>query len=508
MNLPESFKTRMQELLGDDFQAYTDSFSQEGYGQTLRVNPLKTKPADLIRRFLCKEENELAKVPWCPEGYYYRGPERLSRHPLYYGGAYYLQEPSAMAPATFLPVRPGDRVLDLCAAPGGKSVALAGKLGGQGILVSNDISASRSKALLKNLELFGAGNILVTCEAPAKLAEVWPGFFDAILVDAPCSGEGMFRKEKGMQSDWSPDQVKKYAALQKEILDRAFAMLAPGGCLLYSTCTYAPEEDEENVLYFLDKMDDLDLLPLPIRPGVEEGRPEWVTGFLGDHPDKEILKNCRRFLPHKVEGEGQFAALFHKAGNREDQKDPAWKPETICTLTARDSRGTPKGRKTGRGRQAESGRRGRRGPEPGKPEGQTLLAALEDYTGSIRNAELAGWQSRIYVLEERVFLLPPVCPDFRRVRTLRSGLYLGDFKKGRFQPSQALAMALDPAAYPNTVVLTMEDERVERYLKGETIEVDGKDGWALICVEDYPLGWGKLSRGRLKNKYQPGWRMQ
>ena len=213
MNLPEDYQNKMQKMLdGDEYLQYLDSFNYS-YGQTLRVNQLKKEPADFIRRFLLD-----GQVSWCSTGFYYEGEQKLSAHPYYYAGVYYLQEPSAMAPAAFLPVEPGDKVLDLCAAPGGKSTALAAKLQGEGFLLSNDISASRCKPLLKNMEMAGVKNSVITCESPEKLAGRFAGYFDKILVDAPCSGEGMFRREPSMVKSWSPEEVERYAKLQREIL--------------------------------------------------------------------------------------------------------------------------------------------------------------------------------------------------------------------------------------------------------------------------------------------------
>lgn len=378
MNLPKDYQSKMQEMLGEEYLQYLDSFNHS-YGQTLRVNQLKMEPADFIRRFLLS-----GQVSWCNTGFYYEGEQKLSAHPYYYAGVYYLQEPSAMAPAAFLPVEPGDRVLDLCAAPGGKSTALAAKLQGEGILLSNDISASRCKPLLKNMEMAGISNAVITCESPEKLADRFFGYFDKVLVDAPCSGEGMFRREPSMVKSWSLEEVDRYAELQREILCHAAQMVKPGGYLLYSTCTFAREEDEQTVEYFLEQNADFSLQELPICDGIEEGRPEWTVS------GREDVKNCRRFLPYKVRGEGHFAALFKK----------------------------------------------------------------------------------------------------------------------RFEPSQALAMALHPSGYKRSISFPAEDIRVEKYLRGETVDMDDSElsGWTLFCVDEFPLGWGKCNRGRLKNKYNPGWR--
>ncbi len=449
MFLPEKFLDRLRLLLGDDYDNYLASFGTV-YGQTLRVNRLKMTPADLFRRFVFEP------VPWCENGFYYEGEERLSLHPYYYAGIYYLQEPSAMAPAHFLPVEPGNRVLDLCAAPGGKTTALAAKLGGKGLLVANDISASRCKALLKNMELAGVKNAIITCEKPEKLAKIFEGFFDKILVDAPCSGEGMFRKEPAMAKEWSLEAVEDYAKIQKNILEQAAKMLKPGGKIMYSTCTYSPEENEQSVEYLLE-IGDFEILPLPMEDHMAEGMPQFSK------TKDQSLKNCRRFWSHRVKGEGQFAALLQK--NEISQ--------------GRDSRKIS------------------RTKTPKLPE------EMQNFLNSIGFSIDPG---RIIFIEERAFYLPEGLPNLKGIRQIRSGLYLGDCKKKRFEPSQALAMSLKRKEFANTLSMELSDERIERYLRGETIEADTKDGWVLICVEDYPLGWGKANGGRIKNKYYKGWR--
>ena len=464
MNLPKDYQSKMQEMLGEKYLQYLDSFNHS-YGQTLRVNQLKMEPADFIRRFLLS-----GQVSWCNTGFYYEGEQKLSAHPYYYAGVYYLQEPSAMAPAAFLPVEPGDRVLDLCAAPGGKSTALAAKLQGEGILISNDISASRCKPLLKNMEMAGVSNAVITCESPEKLADRFFGYFDKVLVDAPCSGEGMFRREPSMVKSWSLEEVDRYAELQREILSHAAQMVKPGGYLLYSTCTFAKEEDEQTVEYFLEQNADFSLQELPICDGIEEGRPEWTVS------GREDVKNCRRFLPYKVRGEGHFAALFKKR-EEADCLDKVFEKADRKQIVKEQTISKEK-----------------------------IPDAMEDFMRDI--PEWKQWKKRLFFIKERAFLLPEHCPDLRGLRIVRSGLYLGDCLKKRFEPSQALAMALHPSGYKRSISFLAEDIRVEKYLRGETVDMDDSElsGWTLFCVDEFPLGWGKCNRGRLKNKYNPGWR--
>ncbi len=457
MTFPRDYEERMKELTGEDYASYLASFSDDSYGQTFRLNRLKTEPADFICRFLLDEEGRTCeRVPWCEDGFYYRGADRLSLSPLYHAGLYYLQEPSAMAPASFLPVKPGDMVLDLCAAPGGKSFALVGKLKGQGLLWANDVSASRNRALVKNLERCGAANIMVSSETPGRLADRLAGCFDAILADVPCSGEGMFRKEPHMIREWSAGKVAEYAQLQKQIMKDALPMLRPGGFLLYSTCTFSPEENEKNIAYLLGEYDDLKLIDLPHQKGV-------AAGVTGEGIPQE-LAGCARFFPHRLKGEGQFAALLQKRGGGAGG-------EYVSSYV---------------------------------PKSAKIPEAMEEFLKGIREAD--SWKERITFLGERAFLYPEKTPDHKGLRMSRTGLYLGDCKKKRFEPSQALALALGPDSYEHCYSLSLDDERVERYLRGESFELPCEDGMLLLLVEGYPLGWGKCKQGRMKNKYNPAWR--
>lgn len=460
--LPKDFLKEMKDLLGEEYEDYLDSF-QEEWKPGLRVNTLKTAPEDLK----AWAPWELQPVPWTNNGFYYErgGAEdglRPSRHPAYSAGLYYLQEPSAMAPAALLPIDPGDRVLDLCAAPGGKSTELAAKLQGQGMLVSNDISCSRARGLLKNLELAGISNICVTSESPERLATVWPGFFDKILVDAPCSGEGMFRRDENMVKDWTQRGPGYYAPIQRQIASQAIKMLKPGGMMLYSTCTFSKAEDEDNIRFLLDTYADMELCPLDLKlvPG--------ACGGIG-------LNGCVRLFPHRLKGEGHFMALLRRQG----ELQPGCQPE--------------------------------KDKDPGVRPGAwgKIPHEVMDF---LQRMALDWDESRLVVHQNHVYYLPEGLSWNLPLRFLRTGLLLGEIKRERFEPSQALAMALKAEQFPKTVYLDMDDERVIRYLKGETIargaaEDPGK-GWCLVTAGGYPLGWAKGSGMNLKNKYYPGWRWQ
>lgn len=462
--LPEAFLLKMQELLGEEFGQYLESFKEE-WKPGLRVNTLKLSPGELAELVPWN----LEPVPWADNGFYYDGTLdgevlRPSKHPAYYAGLYYLQEPSAMTPAAMLPVVPGDRVLDLCAAPGGKSTELASKLKGRGMLVSNDISYSRARALLKNLELAGAANICVTSEAPEKLAGVWPEFFDKILVDAPCSGEGMFRRDEDMVKDWNEKGPEYYVPIQRQILSQAAAMLRPGGYMLYSTCTFSVEEDEENVAYVLEEFPQMQLCCLDL---------DKVPGACGGFG----LSGCMRLFPHRLKGEGHFLALMRKKGGDDGGKEilPPMDPGT-------------------------AGKRVR------AVEKEKELDAFLRQSG-------AEWDyGRIVIHQDNAYYLPEELAWNLPLRFLRTGLFLGELKKGRFEPSQALAMSMKAGQFPNTVSFPGGDSRVLRYLKGETISLEGDEGpvkgWCLAAMEGFPLGWAKGTGMSLKNKYYPGWRWQ
>lgn len=457
MELPIAFEEKMKEMLGTDYEAYLASFEHEAY-QGLRVNTAKITVED----FLKLSPYELKPVPWCPNGFYYDKSEKPAKHPFYFAGLYYIQEPSAMTTASLLPIEEGETVLDLCAAPGGKSTELAAKLHGTGLLVTNDISNSRAKALLKNIELFGVGNVLVTSEPPNELAKRFPAFFDKILIDAPCSGEGMFRKQGNMIKAWESNGVDLFVGLQHSILKEAVTMLKPGGVIIYSTCTFSKEENEQSIEYLLSLDSSLYLEELPLFEGFDQGHPEW-----GNTHNEELTK-CRRLWPHRIRGEGHFVAMVRK--EIKESVTPA--AEYIFSK------------------------------EKLSKEAVDFIKAM-DYPFDL---------SRMDVQKERVFYIPEKMPYVRGLRILRCGLYMGDMKKNRFEPSQSLAMFLRAAEFPNTICLDIEDERVVKYLKGETIELEAeemkayRDGICLICVERYPLGFGKLLKETIKNKYLPGWR--
>ena len=312
INLPEEYEKEMRGLLGAEFEEYKKTYEQP-VRQGLRFNPYKLTKS--VWENIMPFEKE--QIPWVENGYYVHAEEKEenpARHPYYFAGLYYLQEPSAMTPASRLEVQPYDKVLDLCAAPGGKATELVCRLQGKGFLLANDLSNSRAKALLKNLELTGAPNFYVTSEKPAKLVNNFPEFFDKILIDAPCSGEGMFHKEPKMAEYWLEKSPEYYAEIQKELIIQGAQMLKPGGKMLYSTCTFSKKENEETIAYLLEKCEDMEVLA----PLEYEG---FSEGFSLEGKSEEIcrqLKKCVRIFPHKMAGEGHFLALIQKKEKNRD----------------------------------------------------------------------------------------------------------------------------------------------------------------------------------------------
>lgn len=460
--LPEEFLNRMKQLLGPDYNAFVESYQNpRTYGLRLNTNKITPEEFEQIAPFSIK------KIPWIPNGFFYEESSRPSKCPYYQAGLYYLQEPSAMTPASLLDVQPGDYVLDLCAAPGGKATALGAKLRGKGVLIANDISTSRARALLRNIELFGITNGVVTNEQPVRLAEAFPVFFHKILLDAPCSGEGMFRKEESLAKDWSLQKSQNLSEIQKKLILLSWNMLRPGGYLLYSTCTFAPCENEAVIAFLLNTHPEAELIELPHYQGFSNGIP-----LPGSHMEK--LSRCIRIFPHKMQGEGHFMALIRKPGEN------LMETHAFPKATYKSER-----------------------------------KWIEEFFSEIGLTTLGGipfdW-NRMEIRKEKVFYLPPVPLNLQGISYLRNGLYLGDLKKNRFEPSQSLALAIKKREIVSTISLSVADERLLRYLKGETIpitkeEASREKGWQLLCADDYPIGFGKLVNQILKNKYPAGWRI-
>lgn len=456
-SLPQEFLDRMKEMLKDDYAAFLESYQRpRQYG--LRINTLKINREEFEKQ----APFPVFPIPWTSNGYFYSAQDRPARHPFYSAGLYYLQEPSAMTPASRLDIEPGDYVLDLCAAPGGKATELGARLKGEGLLVANDISMSRARALLRNLELFGISNAFVTSEVPAKLAKKFPEFFHKILLDAPCSGEGMFRKEPDVADSWYASRPEELSIVQRDLLRQAIHMLKPGGLLLYSTCTFAPVENEGTISWLLEQYPEMEVLPIAPYAGFSPGVPQW-----GNNDPR--LSLSVRIWPHKMDGEGHFLCLLRKPGT------------LVHSQTSVQTRLDSNTRKL-----------------------------LQDFFDKL-SCPIS--LDRVEVHTEKAYLLPQAEYPVKGIRFLRNGLYLGDVKKNRFEPSQQLALTLKDIHWPSVLHLEPQDPRITRYLKGETLsltetEMQHCQGWTLVCVASYPLGWGKAVGQTLKNKYPAGWRIQ
>ena len=489
--LPLGFPDRMRRLLGAEYPAFLASYDKPRR-PALRVNPLRLDGIpDGVRALL---PFLAERVPFTADGWYYPDDPALrpGRHPYHEAGLYYIQEASAMIPAALCPPRPGERVLDLCAAPGGKATQLAGALRGQGLLVANEIHPGRAAVLSGNIERMGIPNALVLNMEPQALAERFPGFFDRIVVDAPCSGEGMFRKEPQAVQMWSPENIALCAARQAEILRAAARMLAPGGTIVYSTCTFAPEEDEGSVLTFLREHPDFDtvmtdasaILACLADGRLDAGRPDWVPGgteYAGS------LRRAVRLFPHHADGEGHFAVLLRRRAD-------AASGDAVSGGAV--------------SRRAE--RPGRRDNRPGR--GISLPDALRlfrDFAGSVLGYIPDGIPC---LFGETLSLLPAGCDltaeSLNGLRVLRAGLELGSVAGGRFTPAHALAMAALPIPDgARRYALDSAGGQPAAYLRGETVSCPSElAGWYTVTVDGFPLGWGKADRGVMKNHYPKGLR--
>lgn len=478
--LPNDFLERMKEMLStEDYSAFVKSYEQEkSYG--LRINPLKWHLEDVDRLPF-----SLTQIPWFKEGFYANPDEHPGKHPLHEGGAYYIQEPSAMSVVSLLNPSPGDIVCDLCAAPGGKSTQIAGRLLGEGLLVSNEIFPARAKVLSQNIERLGVTNCIVCNEPPDRMAKHFPNFFTKIVVDAPCSGEGMFRKDETAQSEWSLEQVQICKERQQMILKYADTMLAPDGILVYSTCTFAPAENEEIIAWFLDNYPDYSLEDwktiLPANYGISDGQPE----FSGNR-NNTLLRKTMRLWPHKLNGEGHFVARLHKAStpvpaqkkqkNKKKTKKAASFPDydIFC---------------------------------------EKFLNPIADSENTSDDRTITPYRigkflnsAQITVFGEELYLIPNSMKKLDGIKIVRAGLHLGTLKKNRFEPSHSFAVALSKKDVRQLHECNYDE--AQKYLSGETLSCDTSlKSWTLICYEGISLGWGKAQNGVLKNHYPKGLRI-
>ncbi|MCM1025040.1 MAG: RsmF rRNA methyltransferase first C-terminal domain-containing protein [Roseburia sp.] len=554
----------MRQMLGDEYDAFRKALEEEPY-QALRLNALKKNDLGRSAAEIYGMRNDAGKgvteargarnngeknaaaryggesgsaaqtcfgsltsVPWAEDGYYYGAEDRPGRHPCHEAGIYYIQEPSAMLPASLLQVQPGERVLDLCAAPGGKSTQLAAKMDGKGFLLCNEIHPGRARILSENVERMGIRNACVTNETPERLAEYLPGFFQKVLVDAPCSGEGMFRKNEAACGEWSPENVRLCAKRQDGILDQAAKLLAPGGRLVYSTCTFSEEENERCIDRFLARHPEFHAAELPLTE----------LGLSGCQGGRE---GTIRLWPHKIKGEGHFAAALEKegrlpgSGGREmahasgsggtgATHGPGSGGREMAHASGSGGTGATHGPRSGGREMAHdfdrdrtgmtcvsgNGRKGlQRTHIPGEKEvprselGEYLRFCREN----LRKEPGASWGGYYIRFGDHLYLAPEEMPGLKGLKVLRPGLHLGELKKNRFEPSHALALAFSPREAAHVWNLRPEDATTALYLNGGTFPALGEKGWYLICVDSFSLGWGKLAGGVMKNHYPRGLRV-
>lgn len=477
MNLPIEFEKKMKAFLGNEWDDFLYSYDNNRF-QALRFNTLKVQsPEERMRILKVLGISSDKRVSWANEAYYFDENVRPGKHPYHEMGLYYIQEPSAMSAAALLAPKPGMRVLDLCAAPGGKSTQLATYLGDSGLLVSNEINTQRSRILSQNIERMGIKNAIVTNEDSFVLASHFPGFFNAIQVDAPCSGEGMFRKLPEAIEQWSMENVAICAARQKEILDNAAVMLKPGGTIVYSTCTFSKEENENVIEYFLER-----------------------------HPDF-TLEEMERFWPHKVDGEGHFVAKLVRRGSVNELGADYDVCEDSCNKV--EDTGLKADRKTKKNKNSKN-RKNETKPALTK-ENMKLLTEFLDETIS---EDVAAWikNSRLVMFGEQLYRLPDMEVDIKGLKVQRAGLHIGEFKKQRFEPSHSLALALKLNDAKNLVKLTCDNPQTIGFFNGQSVVLSDeqtaecKKGWALVCVDGYTAGWGKVNGTQVKNHYPKGLR--
>lgn len=458
-------------MLGEAYPAFLCSYDADRLF-ALRVNTIKGTVEEFLRK---APFPGLKEIPWEPAGFYYGAGIRPGKHPLHEAGVYYIQEPSAMCPAAYFGAKPGERILDLCAAPGGKTAQIASYMKNEGILVCNEFHPARARILSENVERMGIRNALVTNETPQRLSEFFGGYFDRILVDAPCSGEGMFRKNEEACGEWSLENVRLCAVRQDEILDCADLMLRPGGRLVYSTCTFAPEEDEGSIARFLERHPDYVPIDVPMRDGMAEGVPECayygedISGKVFDF-DIGTLKRTVRLFPHLIQGEGHYFAVLEKAGEV---------PEGYHGMPVN---GIQKG-------------------VGAKQAKEFLRFQNEALTVDL----LAGRDDCLIPFGDQLYLMPKEMPAIGQMKVLRPGLHLGTLKKDRFEPSHALALALGGKDVKHSMELGTQDA-AQSYLGGMTFPYEGEKGWYLITYSGYSIGWGKLAGQVMKNHYPKGLR--
>lgn len=435
------FLQRMKELLKDQYDDFINALQLEPI-KGFYLNPLKKD----VLKYL--NNDYITKHPYIEDGYYFDYTNyRLGKLPYFNCGLYYIQEPSAMVVGSLLDIQKDDYVLDMCGAPGGKTCYIASRLSKQGLMIANDINHLRSTILSQNVERFGLQNTIVTNCDPVKLPTVFTNYFDKIILDAPCSGEGMFRKLEQAVDTWSLEKVQECAYIQKQLLDAAYTMLKPDGILVYSTCTYSLEENEENVNYCINELQ-MKSICIPKQEGMSFGI-----------NNKDVV----RLYPHINHGEGQFIALLKK----EDQCSPS----KVTTLKANCTN-----------------------------EQYTLVKKFYQENLTIHVPPY------LYASNNHIYAIQPHFPLMNKIRIVKNGLYLGECKKGRFEPSLSLALTLTKESVKRYYEFSVDDKEIEQYLQGQTLVGYQEKGYGVLFVDGYPLSFYKESNQQVKNLYPKGLR--
>lgn len=474
---PAEFLAKMKQLLGAEYDEFAATFAQPPH-VGLRVNTLKIAPGDFntMSPFALKPAGDYA-----PAGFLLDDASKPGGHPYHAAGLYYLQEPSAMAVAQLVDPQPGEWVLDMAAAPGGKSTHLAALMQDSGLLVANDMDAKRANILAENMERWGARHALITNAHPEQLAQQFGPVFDRVLVDAPCSGEGMFRRigsakdAKNAKVEWSQEQVLACARRQTAVLATAAQLVKPGGRLVYATCTFAPEENESSIARFLAAHPDFKLIEPPRFAGFDRGRPSWAADGL----PREGLEKCVRLWPHRFPGEGHFVAVMQHTGTK--------KPDRFAK------------------------------PVRFQPPKSTELKVWREFARATLRGE---WpEERMLLKNGRLYLLPPDAMETGRLKLVRYGLLLGEVRPNYFKPAHALALALKPDEVVTAVNFPADAPEITAYLSGHPVSIENcqltidnfqspiTDNWLPITISGFPLGWAKAGGGQLKNHYPRGLRM-
>ena len=456
--IPEKFKEKMKDVLEDEYSAFIDALENQDAVRGMRVNLLKTS----VEIFLKKSPFKLDAIPYVSNGFILREQRQMGASAYHHAGMVYMQDPGAMSTLAAIDIQPHWWVLDTCSAPGGKSSQVAERLSEEGFLLSNEYVPKRAKIIVGNFERLGVRNAMVTSLDTKELSKMYSAVFDLVIVDAPCSGEGMFRKSDEALTDWSEENVRICQQRQREILENAQSTVKPGGYLLYSTCTYSPDENEEVIADFLSSHTDFKLVQVKA-----DLKAKTRSGIRKYAVDTENIEYARRFYPHVTDGEGQFVALMQRDKNTTNKSSILYKDES-------------------------------------KPLSKQEKAAIEQF---FKEALIKAPEGKIAKVGDNIVLIAHKCP-VPKMSTFMSGVLLGEIKGSTFSPSHQFFSAYGEL-FKARENLTEQDERTNKYLQGEEIDASSNiKGWCAVFFEGAALGGGKASGGKIKNHYPKGLRIR